>query len=294
MAIELTPSAEVKLAALCAVTHETPSQIASDAVEHLHRSLIGLPTEDEDAPKIETGHFRKRYSYNPAEIVLRQTDATDFALEESFRYIDDDGADRWVVPDTDVTDLASVPAFLTWLVPRYGRHTFAALLHDHLQDSTIDDPVTSAQADEVFRDAMADTGVPLLRRWLMWAAVRARTRKNAGGLGMVATLGWLLVYGVIGCLGFPILVLAVVAGWLSVGPVLAIGAVVFLSPFVLGLAWRRDYRFAVLTALGVLVVGYTALLDVLVYGIYAAFETLSRLFQKHPKPIRASKLKPSS
>src|SRR4051812_9891448 len=103
--VELHPSAEEKLTAVCAATGKTPSQAASEAVERLHRSLIGLPTQHDEAPRLETGPFRKRYSFNPAEIVLRQSDVEDFTLEEPFRMIDDEGGDRWVV-DGDVSDLA--------------------------------------------------------------------------------------------------------------------------------------------------------------------------------------------
>src|SRR4051794_40845376 len=111
MAIDLTPEAEAQLAVLAAVTHESPSNVASEAIAHLHHALIGLPVQHPRAPALETGHFRKRYSYNPAEAVLRQTDATEFHLEEPIRFIDDSGGDRWVVPPGD-TDLASVPFFL--------------------------------------------------------------------------------------------------------------------------------------------------------------------------------------
>src|SRR2546421_4215394 len=290
MPIELTPSADEMLAKLSKATGRPPTELASGAVEHLHRSLIGLRSSDPGAPKIDTGPFRKRYSYQPAEVVLRQVDPTDFVLEEPFQYLDDDGNPLWVVPESDVTDLASVPRFLTWLVPRYGRHTLAALLHDHLQDATIAHPVTSAQADEVFRTAMADTGVPFLLRSVMWAAVSARTRKNLGGVSMITVILWLGLYGVLGCIGLPALVLAVAAGWLALGPALLILVAALVSPFVLGLLWGRGYGFAVLSAVTVLVIGFTALLDVVVYGIYAGCETISRLFQKRPKPIRSTKL----
>jgi hypothetical protein len=263
----------------------------SDAVENLYRTYIGLPPTDPDAPKIDTGPFRKRNSYRPAEIVLRQTDPTNFNLEEPFRFIGADGNARWTVPARDVSDLASVPQFLTWLVPRYGRHTLAALLHDHLQDSTIPNPVTSREADDVFRNAMADTAVPLLLRWLMWSAVSARTRVKSGGIGMVATLGWLGLYGLVGCFGLPATVLAVCAGWWPLGTGLLVGGGVLASPFILGALWRKGYRFAVFSALGVVTIGYAALLDVLVYGLYAGLETASRLFQRNPRPIRAEKLK---
>src|SRR5690242_3006060 len=39
---------------------------------------------------------------------------------------------RVVVPVDFLTDLASVPRWLTWLVPRYGEYTRAAVIHDCL------------------------------------------------------------------------------------------------------------------------------------------------------------------
>jgi hypothetical protein len=291
MAIELSDAADDMLRELCDVTGQQASELASGAVAHLHRSLIGLRSDDSDAPKIDTGPFRKRYSYQPAEVVLRQVDPTNFNLEEPFQYLDADGSPLWVVPESDVTDLASVPTFLTWLVPRYGRHTLAALLHDHLQDKRIPNPVSSAEADLIFRSAMADTGVPLLLRWIMWAAVSGRTRKNAGGIPMITVILWFGLYGLLGCLGLPVLVLAVAAGGTSLGTGALLIAAAFVSPFVVGVLWWHGYRFAVISAVAILMIGFTALLDVVVYFVYFALETASRLFQRRPKPISATKLK---
>lgn len=98
-----------------------------------------------------------------------------------------------------VTDLASVPRWLTWLFPRYGLYTKAAVLHDylcqHLPREGEQPPPhlvgvhDRTDADEVFRNAMRAEGVPVMRRWLMWAAVNWATligrlwfRKAAGAL----------------------------------------------------------------------------------------------------------------
>lgn len=59
---------------------------------------------------------------------------------------------------------------------------------------------------------MADTHVPLLLRWLMWTAVSARTRIKGGGIGRITTIAWLVLYAILGCLGIPALVIAVIAG----------------------------------------------------------------------------------
>ena len=71
------------------------------------------------------------------------------------------------------TDFASVPRVVTWLIPRYGRYTKAAILHDYLCDVEVRrETITRADADGVFRRALRELGVAFLRRWLMWAAVR--------------------------------------------------------------------------------------------------------------------------
>jgi hypothetical protein len=84
-----------------------------------------------------------------------------------------------------VTDLASVPRWLTWLFPRYGLYTKAAVLHDYLcQNLPPDGQLPPSHlagvhdrtdADEVFRNAMRAEGVPIMRRWLMWSAVNWAT-----------------------------------------------------------------------------------------------------------------------
>ena len=92
------------------------------------------------------------------------------------------------------TDLASVPRFLTWLFPRYGKYTKAAVLHDYLCQSAGKETIAvyptrdeggdaatagpellrlrdRSDADEIFRLVMTELGVPWARRWLMWSAV---------------------------------------------------------------------------------------------------------------------------
>jgi len=66
-----------------------------------------------------------------------------------------------------------VPRVVTWLVPRFGAYTLAAILHDWLVTAGIrSGAVTARQADGIFRRVMRESGVPVLRRWLMWAGVR--------------------------------------------------------------------------------------------------------------------------
>lgn len=85
------------------------------------------------------------------------------------------------------TDYASVPRALWSLYPPDGDYTPAAVVHDALywHQATREHggyPVTRAQADAVFLEAMAALGLPLLRRRLLHRAVRlgggAAWRKN--------------------------------------------------------------------------------------------------------------------
>lgn len=104
--------------------------------------------------------------------------------------------DTFVVPTGFVTDFATVPRFLHWLVSPYGAYTRAAVLHDFLlvslaewsdgsaempedmEGPTSDPLATSRDCDGIFRRVMQDLGVAWSTRWLMWAAVRAASLGN--------------------------------------------------------------------------------------------------------------------
>jgi hypothetical protein len=108
-----------------------------------------------------------------------------FALERRLAYLDRHLGELLVPADPGFrTDLTSVPALFTWLVPKTGAHLPAALLHDALVAGR-DDPasyvstdghvVDRVAADRIFRDAMADTGTGVIRRWIVWTAVTVAT-----------------------------------------------------------------------------------------------------------------------
>ena len=109
----------------------------------------------------------------------------DFALERRLAYLDRHLGELLVPADPDFrTDLTSVPALFTWLVPKTGAHLPAALLHDALVAgphdpssyvSTEGHVVDRVAADRIFRDAMADTGTGVIRRWIVWTAVTVAT-----------------------------------------------------------------------------------------------------------------------
>jgi hypothetical protein len=107
------------------------------------------------------------------DVVVRELSAADgsrWCLLEPLSY--SGRRETFVVPAGFTTDFASVPQALTWLVPRYGRYTKAAILHDYLWGLCRQGQFNWADADGLLRRAMRELDVPFLRRWLMWAAVR--------------------------------------------------------------------------------------------------------------------------
>lgn len=83
------------------------------------------------------------------------------------------GRDEWVVPVGFVSDFASVPLPVRWLIPADGPWTAAAIVHDWFCEVGITaGAISSRDADGVFRRMCRELGTPVVRRWLMWAGVR--------------------------------------------------------------------------------------------------------------------------
>jgi hypothetical protein len=121
--------------------------------------------------------------------------------------------DTFVIPAGYVTDYATVPRVVSWLIPRYGRYTRAAILHDYLitdrlGTSDVDrlapwPVITPTDVDGLFRRVLRELGVSAPRRWLMWAGVRY------GALFGGRRTGWLRTAPAV--LGISVLALPVVA-----------------------------------------------------------------------------------
>lgn len=87
--------------------------------------------------------------------------------------------DKFVIKAGYTTDFATVPRCVVWLIPRFGRYTLAAILHDWLIDNLPSNRFTSRDVDGLFRRVMRELDVPPLRRWLMWCGVRWAALFNA-------------------------------------------------------------------------------------------------------------------
>ena len=238
----------------------------------------------------------------PPRIVLERRERSDrevFTMLRRVGYADRHLGDLVVPADlaTFHTDLTSVPSVFAWLVPRTGRHLPAALVHDALVAGT-DEPayltaegrqLDRVEADRVFRDAMADTGTGVVRRWLAWSAVTLATlvvapraqlpwgaaegwwRRGVAVLSLllIAWLGWCASWDLVDRAAL----LAVPVPWMPEGEwseELAHGAAgAVVVPLLLGLLWGR---FRVAGA--VLGVGLALLLHVTV--LVAALTLLYR------------------
>jgi len=119
-------------------------------------------------------------------VSVTQTDGYNWRLDRQV-WFSDHGA-VFIVPKGYVTDFATVPQFIWWLIPTYGNYTAATVLHDWLITYALPNRrVSSRRVDRVFREAMQSLGVSAPRRWLMWAGVRwgalGNKRRRAGSLG---------------------------------------------------------------------------------------------------------------
>ena len=107
------------------------------------------------------------------DVVVRELPGDEGSRWQLVEPLDYAGRDEtFSVPAGFTTDFASVPQSLTWLVPRYGRYTKAAILHDYLWAKCRKGEFDWADADGILRRTMRELDVPFLRRWLMWGAVR--------------------------------------------------------------------------------------------------------------------------
>lgn len=217
-----------------------------------------------------TAPFFDGHGEEPARFVLRQIDDDRFVVEEPVLY--DDGAASVRIPPNEgvPTDLASIPFFMAWFVPVNGRHTPAALVHDTMLDGIRGSlrsgdiaPSEAArlrtEADDVFLVAMAATGVPLLRRGLMHAAVTMATSWTRSWWSRLALVLW-TIGSVVGSV---MLVASLLTGWWWI----TVAAMV--APIPASLLWgNQSWRSGVLAGYGAWLIGLPALATAVGYGAY--------------------------
>jgi hypothetical protein len=116
-----------------------------------------------------------------------------WGLHDPLTYRPSDAGFTITAPPGFVTDLASIPRWAWIVLPPDGPWVKGAVIHDflyatrgsgvwkaHPSGNSRPSAYTRAEADWILRDALANRGVDLLRRNLIWAAVRIG---GAGGWG---------------------------------------------------------------------------------------------------------------
>ncbi len=234
-----------------------------------------------------------------ATVVLRQVSAQVFEVPTTFRFsglaeladvrallagtVEDPALVDAALDDartfpagSERTDLASIPRFLTWFENKYGRHTLAAIIHDRLILSGNPNAGalgSDALADRFFRLMLLASGVPLLKAWIMWAAVAMRTRWAAGGVRRWLLIAWVML-ATLGIATFVSWIGVVTWNWaapfgLGATTLLLIAAVM---PVLSAPLWGNQYVASGVAAIAALWILPPALFALIGFGIYRLLE----------------------
>jgi hypothetical protein len=247
----------------------------------------------------------------PPVIVLRRElgeNIREFRMTRRIAYRDRFLGELLVPEDLDSfeTDLTSVPAVFAWLVPKTGGHLPAALLHDGLVHSPGQPPsyistqghqVDRAEANRVFRDAMADTGTGVVRRWLMWSGVTAVTMIDGRGTGWSAWRRWHYRVAAAGTLAL-IALLGVAATvdlfdvrppwippvpWMgeqgTVAELTAGFAAAVTLPFLFALSWGRFWKAGAILGISL---GLLLHVSIAILGLTLLYQVLERIATRWP------------
>ena len=118
---------------------------------------------------------RERNSFLTPLVVEVMESGKQFRLHHEFTYTWHRAFDvKITVPVGFVTDFASIPRFARVIIPKLGKYTKAAVVHDFIYQAKSGKALFFDRrgVDHVFRDAMADLGVVKWKRMLMYWAVR--------------------------------------------------------------------------------------------------------------------------
>jgi hypothetical protein len=97
-------------------------------------------------------------------------DGKTFILTEEYSFYLTENHNRIIrVPEGFESDGASVPKMFQWLIPRWGTHGKAAVLHDYLYRNRL---VKRDRADKIMLDAMIILEVPKWKRQAIYRSVR--------------------------------------------------------------------------------------------------------------------------
>lgn len=235
------------------------------------------------------------------QIGLRQISATDFLVDGVFRFSDDpiekdliknlaregkseaearELVDRARVfrPSESPTNLASVPPFMRWFESSYGRHTLAALIHDELIGDEANGGALNSDtlADRFFRQMLGASGLPFVKRWIMWGAVALRTRWAAKGRRQASLVLWVLA-AVVGISLFSVALAWSIADGGVPGTAWVLMAVALVLPVLSAPLWGRQWGASLVAAVAGAFVIPAAGFVVLGLAIYWTLEKFAAL-----------------
>lgn len=218
---------------------------------------------------------------------LLSIDGRHFALLRQISYDAPEYPRPFTVP-ADIasfrTDLASVPGVFTWLVPRSGAFLPAAVLHDALVHAGeyLGPSITRAEADRIFRGALAHLGTGRVRSWLMWAAVTTAT------MWQMPTHRWywrtVLVGLIVAVILIGALATADLLGFWNAVPWIPEGAFgleliggaagALIIPSLLALSWGRFAGAGIIVGVALAFLLHVTVVIAAIYALYWAVEEL--------------------
>jgi len=111
----------------------------------------------------------------PVHVAVPLHEGEDWEVLSPLMYYSNTRRKRYIVPAGTQTDLASVPRLplVFWLMGRRG--DAAGILHDHLygEGMRLNQIESRGEADDVFYEALLDSGVNRGLAYMMFTAVRA-------------------------------------------------------------------------------------------------------------------------
>ncbi|MFE0750966.1 DUF1353 domain-containing protein [Gordonia sp. NPDC058843] len=236
------------------------------------------------------------------DVEIAQTDERQFVVRNAFRFSDPaveaylvtqlverglteaaargavDAARTFVPSDDNPTDLASIPRFLRWFENPYGLHSLAALIHDELITGTANSGALGSDtlSDRFFREMMRASGVPWLKRWIMWSAVALRTRWVAGGWRRLSVVVWLVlsVIGICTAVGSSGALLLDWT-WPTSSPAISL-VLSLLLIFIAAPLWGRQWAASLVAAVAALWILPAAIVAYFAYALYLLSEKVAR------------------
>jgi hypothetical protein len=136
-----------------------------DSPVNAARRLVGMPAAEDDSRQAVMGLALS------LDLSGRREGRRIAVLIDDWLYCYPETGDVFLVPRGYETDFASIPPSSRWLIEPFGNHAEAAVVHDWLY--AVGEEGKREEADKVFRYAMKEQGVNLVKRNTMFAAVRA-------------------------------------------------------------------------------------------------------------------------